>query len=101
MKIYLAGKIGKHDWRHSIVKGLGTIEGIRFQTHEETGGHGGSIGDWPVLERAVFGVHDYVGPFFSSPVNYTKRTAQINMGWLAMRITWDRLEATVRHSMIG
>lgn len=56
MRIYLAGKIAKNDWRTEIV-------GHRLR---------GAIGidwdwkEWPVLKRTIFGIHDYVGPFFIS-----------------------------------
>jgi hypothetical protein len=49
MKIYLAGKISRKCWRHGIVEGLQ-----------------GAAGDdqWPVLRNSIFGLHDYVGPYF-------------------------------------
>jgi len=52
MKIYLAGKIGRNDWRHSIVDGLGEY----------------SVGveEWTVLKESIFATHDYVGPYFLS-----------------------------------
>lgn len=56
MKIYLAGKIGKNDWRHKLVPGLrDDIEGERGwkQTRELP----------MILEHAE---HTYVGPFFIS-----------------------------------
>lgn len=49
--VYLAGKIGKNDWRNSIVPGLKEIDG------------GAS---WPVIENGVGGVFDYAGPYFVS-----------------------------------
>ena len=52
MKIYLAGKVGKHDWRHHIVSGLGAA----LDATEPSG--------WPILRGAIFNEHDYVGPFF-------------------------------------
>lgn len=54
MKVYLAGKIAKNDWRHSIVDGLRSAV------------HIGSASHWPVLQSAIFDEHDYVGPFFTS-----------------------------------
>lgn len=51
MKIYLAGKIGKGDWRHDIVDDL--------RSNETTPDH-----PWPILHRHIFGVHDYTGPYF-------------------------------------
>jgi len=55
MRIYLAGKIAKNDWRHEVVTNLGRALVIGDQWSR-----------WPVLEKAVFGAHDYVGPFFIS-----------------------------------
>lgn len=58
MKVYLAGKIAKNDWRHGIVRGLreaatdGCMEypaGVQFPSE---------------LPGAIFGKADYVGPFF-------------------------------------
>lgn len=47
LKIYLAGKIYPHCWRHDIVAGL--------EGHD----------DWTPIEKAIGGVHTYVGPFFT------------------------------------
>lgn len=51
MKIYLAGKIGKGDWRHGIV------DGLRDATSRVDR-------PWQPLAGAIFGRHDYAGPFF-------------------------------------
>jgi very-short-patch-repair endonuclease len=54
VNIYLAGKIAKHDWRHGVVAGL------RSASSEVANDRA-----WPNrLPRAIFGAHDYVGPFF-------------------------------------
>ncbi len=58
MKIYLAGKISREDWRGGILP--------------EANPGGMSTWDWPTLRRdgwpvdtaAIFGTHDYVGPWF-------------------------------------
>lgn len=55
--IYLAGKIGPGNWRHQVV------EGLRDAYLDQDLG---SEQPWPVLERAVLGVFDYVGPYFVS-----------------------------------
>jgi hypothetical protein len=52
VKIYLAGKIYRNDWRHSIVDGLGEVSPYP--------------GEWPILKEAIFATHDYVGPYFLS-----------------------------------
>jgi len=72
MKLYLAGKIGPNDWRHSIVLGLrDAIQNVRYDDH----GHGQVLmalpDEWPILRGALLGQHDYVGPFFmpASPGN--------------------------------
>jgi hypothetical protein len=52
MKIYLAGKISRNDWRHSIVDGLGEVSVHPYE--------------WPVLKESIFATHDYVGPYFLS-----------------------------------
>ncbi len=49
MRIYLAGKISRRDWRHDVVDGL---ENAEF----------GST----VMNNAIRNRHDYVGPFFTS-----------------------------------
>lgn len=56
LRIYLAGKISKNGWRNDIVKAKEpSAEGL---------GHPSNLVKWPILERAIFGIHDYVGPFF-------------------------------------
>lgn len=63
MKIYLAGKVGANDWRHGVVSGL-------RDAFPQSGGwpytDDPAPGRFPVLERAILGEHDYVGPFFVS-----------------------------------
>lgn len=59
-RVYLAGKIGKNDYRHSIVPGLRrTWPDLSDQPF-------GTWPSWPVLPKAVFGIADYVGPYFVS-----------------------------------
>lgn len=62
-RVYLAGKIGKNDWRHDVVSGL------RGAWGEDLVG-GAALTDqepWPVLAGAVLnGRADYVGPYFVS-----------------------------------
>jgi hypothetical protein len=69
-RVYLAGKIEKHCWRHSIVRDLRealTDEPAEIQNCPEPDRHGYvKIGPWPVLREAIFGTHDYVGPFFAA-----------------------------------
>lgn len=55
--VYLAGPIAKNDWRHSIVTGLRGESALR---------QGEDWDDWPIMERAIFGDHHYVGPYFLS-----------------------------------
>lgn len=76
-RIYLAGKIGKGDWRETIVSNvkwpadleqyeLGTGELFGGQGVEAFGACGGDTGlaGWPILENSVLGIFDYVGPYF-------------------------------------
>lgn len=56
MKIYLAGKISPSDWRGDIL--LDYRPGSRFQDE--------ALDPWPLLKNAIFGEHDYTGPFFVS-----------------------------------
>lgn len=57
-RIYLAGKIGKNDWRHTIVDGLReAVSGSCPEPNDM---------NWPILSRAIFNRFDYVGPFFIS-----------------------------------
>lgn len=62
LSIYLAGKIRKHDWRQSIVTDI-DYEGPG--TGCCPGGEPVALPDsWPVSRGAIFGVHDYTGPYF-------------------------------------
>lgn len=56
-RIYLAGKIGPHDWRHQIVIGLRDkgLNSVSPETDDEP---------WPVFERAILGEHSFTGPHF-------------------------------------
>jgi hypothetical protein len=65
MRIYLAGKISKKDWRDEILEYPGA--------HRDNMGCWGTfpepewdwkIHGWPVSRGSVLGKHDYVGPFF-------------------------------------
>lgn len=56
MNIYLAGKIGYKDWRHAIVDGLENAN-QDFDTDDY-------IEDWRVMNGAIYGEHNYTGPFF-------------------------------------
>jgi hypothetical protein len=60
VKIYLAGKISKRDWRWQVVRGVDALD--RYGLELDQYNHD----TWPVLERAIFGTHDYVGPYFIS-----------------------------------
>lgn len=80
-KIYLAGKISKGDWRESLVDKIEwpEMEYSALAKMEFYGGEGVAIGaapccageidypqSWPILEKAVLGIFDYVGPYFIS-----------------------------------
>lgn len=56
MNIYLAGKVGYKDWRHAIVGGLENAN-QDFNTDDY-------IEDWHVMNGAIYGEHNYTGPFF-------------------------------------
>lgn len=61
MQIYLAGKVRRNCWRHSIVTGLReTCFAYDNQAYQE------SWYRWPVLSRAIFEYHAYTGPYFIS-----------------------------------
>lgn len=69
MKIYLAGKISKNDWRHKVVEHLrGTFIGGCPSSGEMSISRGIAKDEeypsWPILKNAVFGVFDYSGPYF-------------------------------------
>jgi nucleoside 2-deoxyribosyltransferase len=65
MKFYLAGKIGRDDWRHSLVLGLrDAIETSAYTPMGHGAGYGILPDEWPILKGALLGQHDYVGPFF-------------------------------------
>jgi hypothetical protein len=54
LQVYCAGKISKGDWRHTL---LGWE--LRNQCAEPA-----RFARWPTMERAIFGRHHYVGPYF-------------------------------------
>jgi hypothetical protein len=56
MRIYLAGKVSKNCWRHEIIEDLRSVTGGSCMQTE--------VPEWPILHDAIFGCHDYVGPFF-------------------------------------
>jgi hypothetical protein len=60
MKIYLAGKISKNDWRKSIVGAAVDEDNPRK--------YGRRLGfdPWRIVRDAIFDQHDYTGPFFTS-----------------------------------
>jgi hypothetical protein len=57
LNIYLAGKIEKNCWRHSIVTGL--CNALPKLVSCPVGEVAWSAPEWPVLPRAIFGEHDY------------------------------------------
>lgn len=58
LRIYLAGKITKRCWRHTIcAPGLAEYAEC---------GYFPSNTRWPILRREIFDTHDYTGPFFAS-----------------------------------
>ncbi len=61
MKIYLAGKVGKNDWRHTIVAGLRNAYSLVYDYSD----HAGCL-CFPILDNAIFGEHHYAGPYFIS-----------------------------------
>jgi hypothetical protein len=65
LRIYLAGKISKYDWRTTIVDGMGTPCGIDVGAYydyvnEETR----YPKSWEPYEQSIHGVHTYTGPYF-------------------------------------
>jgi nucleoside 2-deoxyribosyltransferase len=73
VKIYLAGKIYANCWRHEIVDGL--REAMNDIDNSNTCPSGlnkkdlvtlGREIEFPVLKKAIYGLHDYVGPYFFS-----------------------------------
>jgi hypothetical protein len=63
MKIYLAGKVGYNDWRHTIVSGL---RGAATGAYNCLDAPEPEFFDWPVLDSAIFSSHSYVGPYFAT-----------------------------------
>lgn len=61
MRIYFAGKIAKNDWRHSIVSGIS--KGFVTDSFCPSG-RLVNPQPWRILEGAIFGTHDYTGPYF-------------------------------------
>lgn len=62
LRIYLAGKISRKDWRRSIV---GDHLQVAVETCPCSSGESELLPvSWPVAERAIFGTHHFVGPYF-------------------------------------
>jgi hypothetical protein len=62
MRIYLAGKIAKNDWRGLLVPQLrdwNNSFGLSIEQME-------ALEEWPVWRNAVLGKYDYCGPYFIS-----------------------------------
>ena len=82
LKIYLAGKIHKNDWRQHLIspdlmlaveKDSSAFNGPISAVYPLGSCHTGeeenvlpSFRRWPILSNALFGRHDYVGPYFIS-----------------------------------
>lgn len=60
MKIYLAGKVAKGDWRHQFVPELRNV-----LDHEVVDASDVTV-LWPRFIQGFLSQHDYVGPFFAS-----------------------------------
>lgn len=74
MQIYLGGKMSGHsrgdNWRTDIVDNIpwhGELDGEFFEVNGAVLRAGCGAGvppeEWPVLRKAIFGKHDYVGPY--------------------------------------
>lgn len=67
LRIYLAGKIQKNCWRHTIVDGLRCADGLEQSSGTcPVGCELVMPQKWVELKKSVFGIHHYVGPFFQS-----------------------------------
>lgn len=66
MKIYLAGKIGKNDWRHDLVKEVYPSQGRSWTLglREIWNTYDTSDDPWPIIPQGVLKRWDYVGPYF-------------------------------------
>jgi hypothetical protein len=53
VRVYLAGKISRDDWRQDLIPDI-EIEALDEEHHKT----------WPILNKAILGKHDYVGPYF-------------------------------------
>lgn len=74
MKIYLGGKMTGHDrtgnWRNGIVDNVRADGNFGEEYQDGEGinlyagcGSGDPPDSWPILRNAIFGKHDYVGPY--------------------------------------
>lgn len=85
-KVYLAGKIGKNDWRHDIVKGLrAAFDCTGLDDVSGCGGAPSTRKKWPILKAAIFGEWDYVGPYFES-CDHGCAHASGTHGWMPSEI---------------
>jgi hypothetical protein len=71
VRIYLAGKVSKNCWRPSIAKGVNALSNAFGDTCPSAHGDEGVERiarklSFPVMEKAIFGKHAYVGPYFVS-----------------------------------
>lgn len=63
MKIYLAGKIARSDWRHELIADLEyTNARIEHNGHDHDPGE--LVGPWPILQGVLPNGDDYTGPYF-------------------------------------
>ncbi|MFB7333593.1 DUF559 domain-containing protein [Streptomyces adustus] len=58
--IYLAGKIGPHDWREHIVPRIQEAWGDAYRSQDWSE----DDAEWPVLSNGAIGQFDYTGPYF-------------------------------------
>lgn len=108
VKVYLAGKIGADDWRHTIVDGL---EHAAMALWNEPF----TDDMWAVrmcdrLEGSVYGGHDYTGPFFMPNCGHTAdgcandpHTHNFGAAWVDSYCSCDdaTVQASCGHCWIG
>jgi hypothetical protein len=61
VKVYLAGKIEKNDWRHVVVPQMYEINALEYQALDD---NREQLRPWPVIHKGLLGEHDYTGPYF-------------------------------------
>ena len=95
MKIYLAGKISKNDWRSDVVDHC-LFPWDSFNMTDIAS----SVNGFPCSEKSIFGVHDYTGPYFVE--DHVRDDTENNHGVNITQCNWKHFHMKeARESLIA